>query len=829
MRKPKGHRLIYLRPWFLGLAFLVIAGGSGAAWVYFNYFLRYERKAEEFDLSKVGDLESASVVYDRHGKVFGRIFVQNRQQVSLDQISRNLIDAVVSAEDNRFYEHGGIDFFGMFRAALKNTEAGRIRQGASTLTQQLARNTFDLKDRTYDRKILEAFLAMRIEKTLPKDRIMELYLNRVYFGGGLYGAEAAARGYFGKSAKDLTIGEAAMLAGLLKSPNNLSPWHSLEAATVSRDFVLSRMVENNKISSEQAKAAQSEPLQVLPKANPAQQSYAVDYIRQQAEGDLGFEALESEGYKIHTTLDSDLQKAAEASVQRVLNEVESRSDYHHQTYADYTRMLKDLRSRQPGNSAAPTPDYLQGAVMAVDNQTGGILAMVGGRDYSQSVYNRALQSKRPAGTAFTPLVFAAALDKGVFPGTLFDDSPIDNRQVMIGGTTGILGEWGVESAENRYEGAIPMRKILVDSKNAASVRVGFAAGLDSVFKLAKRAGIQEDLRSYPSTLLGSSEVTLNDMLMAYLMFPGEGSRPEHWTIVTRIENSDGKEVYRAQPKRVAVMDPQAAYEVHSFLSDALNVGTGAKARREYGLKDFPAAGKTGTAYNFTDAWFFGYDSAITCGVWVGFDKPQTIYRGAFGNELALPIWCDLMDASVGPERPRPLARPIDLQRVEVCLSTGLPASPKCSLTADVSDDPNFPPRKGTFVEFCSAKQLPKEQCWLHGDDRRSFVRRLKTPTQDVPRATSAIDPARAVPVQMREPTLLGNDPYQTVRPRMEETQLAQAKAGWTPAPRALPVTTPEPTVRRAEPIGPLDHPSSSAKVDLPPPEPIDLSSDPTGL
>jgi 1A family penicillin-binding protein len=827
MRNPEGRRPFYLRTWFLVLGILFVLGAAGLSWFYFNYFLRYERKAEEFNLAKLGDLESASVVYDRHGNVFGKIFIQNREQVGLDQISHNLIDAVVSAEDNRFYEHSGVDFLGIFRAAVKNTQAGRIRQGASTLTQQLARNTFDLKDRTYDRKILEMFLAMRIEKTVPKDRIMELYLNRVYFGGGLYGAEAAARGYFGKPAKDLTIGEAAMLAGLLKSPNNLSPWHNLEAATANRDFVLSRMVENNKISAEQAKEAQSEPLQVRAKSNPGLQSYAIDYIRQQVEGELGFESLQSEGYRIYTTLDPDLQRSAEASLQRVLTGVESRSGYQHQTYNEYTRLLKEWRTTQPNNPNPPPPEYLQGAVMAVDNQTGSILAMVGGRDYGQSTYNRALQSKRPTGTAFTPLVFAAALDKGVFPGTLFEDSPIDNRQVMIGGTTGILGEWGVESPENRYEGPIPMRKILVISKNAASVRVGLEAGLDSVLKLAKRAGIQDDLRSYPSTLLGSSEVTLGDMVMAYTVFPGEGSRPDHWTVVTRIDTSDGKEVYRPHPSRAAVMDSQAAFEVHSFLSDALNLGTGAKARQEYGLNDFPAAGKTGTAYNFTDTWFFGYDSAITCGVWVGFDKPQMIYRGAFGNDLALPIWCDVMNASASTDPPRPLARPIDLKKVEVCLSTGLPASAKCALTADNSDDPTLPPRKGTFVEFSSAKQMPKETCWLHGEDRRSFVRRLKT--QDVPRATTAVDTTQGSPVQMREPTLVGNDPYQTVKPRAEQAQLAQAKAGWTPAPRALPVVTPEPTVRRAEPVGPLDRQPGSAKVDLPPPEPIDLSSDPTGL
>jgi len=243
MIEPK--KPFYRRIWFIVASILVLMFALIAAGFYFGVIVRYEEKAAEFDLKKLDEIESASVVYDRYGEVYGKIFIQNREQVSLDQISPNLVNAVISAEDNRFYEHSGVDLWGIFRAAFKNTQAGRIRQGASTLTQQLARNTFDLKDRTYDRKILEVFLAMRIDKAVPKNKILELYLNRVYFGGGLYGAEAAARGYFGKSAKDLSIGESAMLAGLLKSPNNLSPWHSREAAANERDFVLGRRQERD--------------------------------------------------------------------------------------------------------------------------------------------------------------------------------------------------------------------------------------------------------------------------------------------------------------------------------------------------------------------------------------------------------------------------------------------------------------------------------------------------------------------------------------------------------------------------------------------------------
>jgi 1A family penicillin-binding protein len=825
MTEPK--KPFYRRSWFIITGILVLLFALAGAGFYFRVIVRYEKKAAELDLKKLDEIESASVVYDRYGEVYGKIFIQNREQVSLDQISPNLVNAVISAEDNRFYEHSGIDLWGIFRAAFKNTQAGRIRQGASTLTQQLARNTFDLKDRTYDRKILEVFLAMRIDKALSKNKILELYLNRVYFGGGLYGAEAAARGYFGKSAKDLSIGESAMLAGLLKSPNNLSPWHSQEAAVNERDFVLGRMVENHKITEAQAKEEVSKPLEIRPKGQVVFQSYLIDFVREQIQEELDLESLVSGGYKIYTTVDPVLQRSAEEALQRELLQVENRSDYHHQNYADYTEKLKAWKSIHKDGGNPPSPEYLQGSVLAVDNRTGGILAMVGGRDYAQSKYNRTYQSKRPAGTAFTPFIFAAALNKGIFPGSLADDSALDNRQVMIGGTTGILGEWGVERAENRYEGPIPLRQVLAESKNAATVRVGIETGLDSVIQLAKRAGIDEDLRPFPATFLGSSEVTLEDMVTAYTAFPGGGTRPQGLFLVARIETQDGKEVFRAQPKRQNVMDPGVAYEVHSFLTDALTSGTGAKAQKSYGLKGFPAAGKTGTAYNFTDAWFVGYDSEITCGVWTGFDKPQTIYRGAFGNDLALPIWTAIMNASLTKSPPRDLGRPIDLRRVEVCLNTGLPASPKCSLLSTVSIDPDLPARKGTFFEFTTPKQMPKEHCWLHGDDNRSFVKTLRN--QDIPRATTANDVAKFPAVMMQGPTVVGNDPYNSTKPRKDNAQVAQANPTLTPAPKALPVTAPPPQVRRAEPVGPLDRQSNPPKVDLPPPEHVDLGSDPTNL
>src|ERR1700738_1130960 len=416
MTEPERRPPFFFHPLFVTavLILLLLAGVSG--WFVLDFIRRYDQKAMEFDLAKLDSVESASVIYDRYGQVFGKIFIQNREQVTLDQISTYLVDAVIAEEDNRFYEHSGVDFYGMFRALLKNTQAGRIRQGASTVTQQLARNVFDLRDRTYDRKILEVFLAMRIERSVPKNKIMELYLNRVYFGGGLYGAEAASKGYFGKPAKDLSVGEAAMLAALLKSPNNLSPWHNLEAATQERDFVLSRMVEEHKISQQGADDAKREPLQVEPKTGIVSQSYAIDLIRQQAQGQIGLESIGSQGYRIYTSLDPVLQRTAEDSLRHELDKVEAQPDYPHQKYADYANFLKTWKSTHTAPGSPPVPEYLQGAVVAVDNRTGGILGLVGGRIFADSEYDRALRSRRPAGASFTPLVFTAALEKGVFPG-----------------------------------------------------------------------------------------------------------------------------------------------------------------------------------------------------------------------------------------------------------------------------------------------------------------------------------------------------------------------------------------------------------------------------
>src|SRR5438034_5144937 len=507
---------------------------------------------------------------------------------------------------------------------------------------------------------------------------MELYLNRIYFGGGLYGAEAAARGYFAKSAREMSLAECATLAGLIKSPNRLSPWTDRANSREVRDYALDRMRDLGFISRERCAAARAEQIAIGSRQNAQGRTAAVDYIPQQVIAAVGWDRAMNEGFRIHTTIDVDLQKVAEDSVRVHLESVEQRPEYNHETYSTYAASFRKAKANGK-MSDQPAPEYLQGAVIGLDNASGDILVLVGGRDLNHNQYHLALQARRPAGTAMLPFVYAAAFEKGMYPGSLVEDSPLDNRAVMIGGTTGILGEWGPESADNTYEGAMTARQALAKSKNGATVRIGMDAGIDAVLQLCAAAGIHSLLRPYPATFLGTSEVTLAELALAYTIFPNGGWRPNTPHILERIEEKDGTLVWDGKQEsiRKLVIKPETAYEVHSCLVDALQSGTGKAAFRHFGLKKMPAAGKTGTAYDFTDALFAGYDSNFTCAVWAGFDKPQKIYRGAFGRELALPVWVEVMNAAADHYPPREIKQPTGLKQIEICSRSGLLATDKC--------------------------------------------------------------------------------------------------------------------------------------------------------
>jgi penicillin-binding protein 1A len=842
-------------PWYTRPQFYVPVAGVavflGSILVYMSILASgLKAEAARYDLSQLEQMESASVIVDRHDKIFGQIYVENRETVPYDQLPRDLINAVVAVEDAKFYQHHGYDLSGIIRAALKNFAAGHVRQGASTITQQLARNSFALKDKTFRRKLLEIYLARRIEDSMGKQKIMELYLNRIYFGAGLYGAEAAARGYFAKPARELSLAECATLAGLIKSPNRLSPWSDKAGSREARNYALTRMRDLGFIDRQKCANAQAEDLAIGSRQNAQGQTYAVDYIRQQVIAAVGWDRAMNEGFRIRTTIDADLQKVAEDSLRRNLDRAEQHPGYNHQTYAEYAANFKKAKLGSASVNQPP-PEYLQGAIIALDNDSGGVLVLVGGRDFEHNQYDRALQAKRPAGTAMTPFVYAAAFDAEMYPGTPVEDSALDNRAVMIGGTTGILGEWGPESEENRYEGAMTARQALAKSKNGATIRIGMDVGIDPVLKLCRVAGIRSQLRPYPATFLGSSEVTLTELVLAYTIFPNGGWRPNATHILERIEEKDGTVVWDAQHERTKqnVIKPEAAYEVHSCLVDALESGTGKSARAEFGLKQIPSvAGKTGTAYDFTDALFAGYDSAITCAVWAGFDKPQKVYRGAFGHEIALPIWVDIMNASVAPYPPKEIAQPVTLKKFEICSRSGLLATDKCYDTIKTASG-DFVQRRTTYVEIGTAAQMPGDPCNVHGEPRARLVRDL--PESEFPRAQSAVDLHELKPVIVKSPTLLADkDPYNSAKPILKpmpeatpepqpsivERKIDNGRTGVVraisqppqpnaPIMKAIPVQPNDEQpieIRKAEPVGPLDETGDENLLKSATPTPADI-------
>ena len=710
---------------------------------------------------------------------------------------------------------------GVVRALYENWRAGKDKQGASTLTQQLARNTFPEQlppnDRSKERKLREMFVAREIERRCTKQRILDLYLNRVYFGNGFFGAESAAKGYFGKKASELDFSESAMLCGLLRSPDKLSPWRNYSACIEERNRVLNRLLELNRVTREQYDQAFAEEPVLKNKRPIHQENYPADLVYQQVLKIVGRDRATSEGLKIFTTLDSALQKKAEESLRTELNSVEQRPDYPHQTFAQYARIF-DAANKQPYDAEGRriNPEYLQGAVVMLDNKTGGILVMIGGRDFAHSELNRTRQAQLPPGTAFKPLVYAAAFEKGMFPGTTVEDTVMDNTKVMIGGTTGILGEWGPERADNRFEGTISARTALVKSKNAATVRLGMATGIKEVTELADSAGISSDLALYPRTYLGGSEVVPMDLALSYTMFPNGGVRPANTFIIQRIEDKLGNVIFQEKPETVRVIKETTAYEVHSCLAQVLEPdGTAERASNELGLKRYPLGGKTGTAYNFTDAWFVGYSSEVTCGVWIGIDqqrgKPRaSIYRGAFGKDIALPVWADIMKASFDGYKPVEIVQPNGIIRVEICSSSGGLATAKCIENGV----------RTTYQEICTQAQVPKDPCSVHSGAAPVPVAGKAAPA-GVLRAR-VVESQTLKTVALSGPTVIGNDPYGSSMALERQVQLAGVGNAQAPliTTGEIPVnngTLPPANVPAPRPLVVPPPPNSDVKLEQPEP------------
>lgn len=812
---------IYRRGWFSALVALFILGLVAAFGVYSVVVAPLRRDAEKFDLEELNKLESASIIYDRNGDEMSRLYVLNRTPVPITDVPQHFIDALVAQEDSRFFKHDGVDYIGLARAVWLNLQAGEVTQGASTITQQLARQTFKLLEKSYKRKILEAFIAQRIEKQFSKPEILELYLNRIFFGANFYGVQAAAQGYFGKDVKELSIEESATICGLIKSPNNIQPVKHPQRALKERNYVLDRMVAEGTLTVDDAERIKLKPLITAPQSSDPRLSYVFDAVRREVVDLVGEDRASIGGFRIFTSIDQDLQKTAEDALNKHLAEVEKRPGYEHQTFAQFRSVITDYRARLKRGeidpaTQRPKPEYLQGAVLMIDNNDGSVLAMVGGRDFGDSQFNRATDGLRPVGTAFTPLVYAAAFSSpGIYPGTKVDDAPLDNRRVMIGGLTGILGEWGAEVDNPKWSQA-PMssREALVMGRNSATIRLGERVGVPMVKQVAQKAGVTSEMRDYPSTFLGASEARLSEMCLAFSNFPTLGSRPQKTHLIQRITDSNEKAVFQIAAtalQSVQSMDPIAAYQTHTCLVDALHRGTGSPAVTDYKLGGFVAGGKTGTHYEFKDLWFLGYTSSVTCGVWAGFDKQKTIFPGAFSNRIVLPVWTDLINASVTRFPPQEITPPQVAERVEMCRRSHMRATDYCYDKVKDADGREKSVR-ATYFEYIRPGTPLEGFCNMHtGEGLPKEIAQFQHQNTfgNIEAAPLVADAAKWIhiePVRMQALTVIGEDPYNA----------EQA------VPRARPVNDDGTPIRKAIPVDAVNESDDGPVLKLPPPPPMKI-------
>jgi penicillin-binding protein 1A len=607
--------------------------------------------ASSFDLNQVKEMSERSSVLDLDGKVYSRLQGENRVTVKLAEVSPDFVNALLTREDTRFYQHHGVDPIGIVRAVLRNAGRGSAREGASTLTQQLARNSFPLGGKNLHRKLLEAFVALRMELQFSKEEILEAYMNRIYFGSGVYGIETASLTYFGKPAKNLKLGEAAMVAGIIRAPTYFSPFRNLKGASQQRNQVLDRMLKLEKIKPEQAEAARATPL-VLAKRRTisTQENYAMDAVRRELDLLLTDDQRGDGGLKIYTTIDPALQRTAQAALDSELGKIEQKPGYKHPRRADFTAEAKAQQLNTP---------YLQGSLVVIDNKSGGIRALVGGRDFTESPYNRAIQPEaaRQVGSTFKPFIYAAAFQKGMLPGTAISDNQIAPGEIRQ------AANWTPDNSDGTYKGMMRAEEGLILSRNTMSVRVGERAGLDEVAKLAQTCGI-DGIPRQPGVYLGTFEQTVADLTAAYTVFPNGGVRRQSY-IIERIDDADGETIYRAAHIETRALDAGVAWMTSQAMQKTMERGTGATAK-SLGFSK-PSGGKTGTTNDFRDAWFVGYTSALTCGVWVGLDQPETIMSRGYGSTLALPVWVDVMNSASQQRYPsQPLRSPVPLQRASVC-------------------------------------------------------------------------------------------------------------------------------------------------------------------
>ena len=559
----------------------------------------------------------SSEILARDGSLIGDVGRELRTSVSIRTLPRYVPQAFIAVEDQRFYQHDGVDVIGI-AGAIKGKILGEQRGGASTITQQLVGNMhpdiIDRRDLSLGRKLREQAAAREMEKHYGKEQILEAYLNQIGFAHGWYGIEEAARHYFGKSAAKLTLAEAATLAAMPKAPENYEPAKFPDRARQRRNLVLTLMEQQKYITHAQAQAAQASRLVTVPNYGmSAEAPYFVDVVKIQAK--RAGVPLADGGYRVYTSLDPVLQHAAVESLAEGTADVEARAGYSHQPIAT-------------------GGDYLQGLVVAIDPATGDVRALVGGRDYAQSQFDRAIDGKRQPGSSFKPIVYAAAIADSIAPNTIVGDTAIAIR--LPNGSV-----YRPENSDHEYLGEITLRDALAKSRNSVAVQLGQQIGMDSVIALAKRMGIASAIAPYPSSAIGASAVQPLDLIAAYTTFANLGT-PVEPRFIYRIEDKSGKSVFSAQVRALPpALDQRATFVVRDMMRDVVERGTASSIRR-YLPASIPVAGKTGTTNDNTDVWFIGLTPDLVAGVWLGFDKPKMITPGAAGGSLAAPIWGKMM-------------------------------------------------------------------------------------------------------------------------------------------------------------------------------------------
>jgi 1A family penicillin-binding protein len=621
------------------------------------------------ELSRLTPRPQATVVMDRRGKPAFSFYTEQRIDVPLDQVSPHMVDAIVAVEDRRFYAHHGVDPVRIVGAALRNLRARRILQGASTITQQLARAARLTPTRTFERKLREVLIAARLEQRYTKAQILQAYLNTVYFGEGFYGVEAASRGYFSKPASGLTPAESALLAGLVRSPSKETPYASAERATKRRNYVLRLMRDQQLLTEAEFADATRTGVQVLAHDHTSEGvvvdnggEYFQEEVRQRLAAMFGMDRVLRGGLRVYTTYDADLQRAAEQAVRTRIEQI-----------AKATRRAKDL----------------QGSLVAMDPVNGDVLALVGGRSFVESPFNRATQAHRQAGSAFKPIVFAAALERGYAPGSLLRDLDAPVSLTSASDTT-----WWPAGEHERSE--YTLRGALKVSSNRAAAQLLQQVGMSTTLDYARRLGVQSTLPSVPSLALGTGEVTLLELTEAYGAFANRG-RVATPRFITRVEDADGTLIWSEGPETRQAISPTSAFLMSSMLADVVTSGTAASARGA-GFS-LPAGGKTGTTDDYADAWFVGYTPHLVAGVWFGLDTPAPIMNRGFASTVAVPAWARFMKVATAGAKPDWYDVPADVEKVTVCRLSGARATEACKRAAAALDHPEtmWPAGGGWFM------------------------------------------------------------------------------------------------------------------------------------